>query len=84
MPAYGFGGSTREQEYNRFITSGHAKIKAGTFSPNNYNHQTADRLTSFGKQPLSRITSTPSYGFGSTPKLTFKMSTTPGPGQYEN
>jgi hypothetical protein len=82
LPAYGFGGSTREQEGNRFLTSGHAaKQQHGKYSPAHMNNQTDRNLSSFGKQ--SARASPPAYGFGSTPKMTFKTSTTPGPGSYD-
>ncbi|KAG2495719.1 hypothetical protein HYH03_006319 [Edaphochlamys debaryana] len=84
MPAFGFGSSSRETEEKRFLTTTHAKMHQGKYSPNNYHHQLPENITSFGRQPLSRKANVPAYGFGSQPRLTFKSSTTPGPGAYEN
>ncbi|KAG2450076.1 hypothetical protein HYH02_000180 [Chlamydomonas schloesseri] len=84
MPAYGFGSSSREKEGQRFMSSTHAKMLRGSFSPPNYNHQQPENTTGFGKQQLSCNATLPSYGFGSQPRLQFKTSTTPGPGSYEN
>ncbi|GIL43142.1 hypothetical protein Vafri_973 [Volvox africanus] len=84
MPAYGFGSSDRDKESARFLTSQHAKALRGSFSPNNYDRQQPNNITSFGKQSLSVRTNLPAYGFGSQPRMVFKTSQTPGPGTYEN
>jgi Sperm-tail PG-rich repeat len=84
VPAYGFGSSTRDKEENRFLTSAHTvRTRKGTESPANYGHQQQHTLSSFGKQTLASRQSTPSYGFGSAPRLVFKTSATPGPGAYD-
>lgn len=81
MPAYGFGSSDRDKESTRFVTSQHAKVLQGSFSPNNYDRQQPNNITSFGKQSLSVRQNLPAYGFGSQPRLVFKTSQTPVGGE---
>jgi hypothetical protein len=77
MPAYGFGSSDRDKESARFVSSQHAKVLRGSFSPNNYDRQQQTNLTSFGKQSLSVRTNVPAHVFGSQPRMVFKTSQTP-------
>jgi hypothetical protein len=83
-PSYGFGSSDRDKESNRYVTSQHAKLMRGRQSPNHFDSQTEQTITSFGRQSLSRRSTLPAYGFGSQPRMTFKTTNTPGPGSYEN
>lgn len=83
LPAYGFGSSDRDRESRRFVSPNHVAALRGTASPSNYDHQTSETTTSFGRQALSRQQNVPSYGFGSAPKATFKVTDTPGPGSYD-
>lgn len=55
----------------------------GTQSPANYDHQQDASVTAFGRQSLSYKRSNGGPGFGSTPKLLFKVPDTPGPGTYD-
>lgn len=83
-PTVGFGSSSWDREDKRFITGGHTRELLGSFSPNNYDHQQNGTITGFGKQSLSSKPSPPGFGFGTTAKMIFKATNTPGPGSYEN
>lgn len=83
-PNHAFGSSSWDKEDKRFITGAHTRALLGTFSPNNFDHQSDNTISGFGKQSLSSKSTPPTFGFGSTAKMIFKTSGTPGPGAYEN
>mmetsp|Transcript_5107 Transcript_5107/g.11114 ORF Transcript_5107/g.11114 Transcript_5107/m.11114 type:complete len:318 (-) Transcript_5107:859-1812(-) len=83
MPACSFGNSTWDKEQARFLTLSHSRLQQGTASPPNYEHQTQNTITSFGKQTLSKRQHSPSHRFSSAPRMVFKTSNTPGPGAYD-
>ncbi|GAX78352.1 hypothetical protein CEUSTIGMA_g5794.t1 [Chlamydomonas eustigma] len=83
LPAFGFGSSSFDKESKRFLTLGHTKEWKGSVSPNNYEHQTFENLSAFGKQPLSSRALSPSHKFGIEARMKFKVSDTPGPGSYD-
>lgn len=83
-PMPGFGTSNRDQMNKLYISSEHEKAQNGNNSPGPCNYALPE---STGRQPLSKYSSMPSWGFGTSARWTANdqatgRSTTPGPGSY--
>ncbi len=81
-PVPGFGTSNREHMGKLYISPEHEKSNCGNNSPGPCNYNLPEAT---GKQPLSKYSSMPSWGFGSSKRWdTLKKSSdsTPGPGSY--
>jgi len=82
-PMPGFGTSNRDQMQKLYISSEHEKSQYGNNSPGPCNYALPEAT---GKQPLSKYSSMPSWGFGTASRWqTNKKSgqhISPGPGSY--
>jgi len=84
-PSPGFGSSSRAQQAKVYLSAEHEKSYAGLYSPGPC---TYTLNPSTGKQSLSQMQSSSSWGFGSAPrwsgngKLSPNKMVTPGPGSY--
>ena len=82
-PMPGFGTSNRDQMGKLYISSEHEKSQTGNNSPGPCNYSLPPATA---RQPLSKYSSMPSWGFGTSARWvkanTERGSTTPGPGSY--
>jgi len=82
-PIFGFGTSNREHMNKLYISSDHEKAQSGNNSPGPCNYALPE---STGRQPLSKYSSMPSWGFGTCSRWTKPAAggnaSTPGPGSY--
>merc|ERR1740138_1023403 len=81
-PMPGFGTSNREHMNKLYISTDHEKAQTGNNSPGPCNYALPE---STGKQPLSKYSSMPQWGFGTAERWTANKgtnATTPGPGSY--
>lgn len=79
VSAFSFGGSTRDQASNVFISSRHEKSQLMRHSPGAGSYETG---TTFQRQSLSKSINAPTATFGKSQKLGQKKSEVPGPGSY--
>jgi len=83
-PLPGFGTSNREQMSKLYISAEHEKALSGNNSPGPCNYALPEGT---GRQPLSKYSSAPGWGFGSAQRWQKDASqksgaATPGPGTY--
>lgn len=84
-PMPGFGTSNREQMNKLYISTEHEKAQSGNNSPGPCNYTVPE---STGRQPLSKYSSMPSWGFGTSSRFLGNAQrpggnmNTPGPGSY--
>lgn len=80
LPVYGFGTCTRQRRHKVYISQEHEKSHYGENSPG---PASIGPDTSFGKQQSSKKNSAAAWKFGSSKRLVYNDSTTPGPGAYD-
>jgi len=81
LPKYSFGTCTRTRRHKVYISPEHEKSHFGENSPG---PASIGPRSGIGPQSNSRNFSSSQWGFGTSSRLVYSMSTTPGPGTYDS